>query len=403
MLTAPFYVALLSLGASRLRTVLSTLGVAVGISALIAMIAIGRGGSQKITAEIERLGADVLTVQPGQSMRGGKGVRIAGQPFEQSDFEAISSEIRGIRYSAPIATKAMLAVGPGSSWTATLTGTTHHYFEAKRWRLTAGRYFTPDEIDAGKGVCLLGATARGKLFGGQQVLGQIVRIQALPCQVIGVLEARGQSGAVNDEDNVIVLPISGFQRRLLGKQDVHSIIVAASAATSTDRVAARIDALLRERRGIGVGEDPDFSIVDMKQVASASIGTSRTLAFLVGVFAGVCLLVGGVGIMNVMLANVSERTQEIGVHLAIGATPDQIRNQFLIEAVLLSLAGGAVGTVVGLAASAVVLAHLELPLIVDFVTIGSSFAAASGIGLVFGVVPATRAAQLDPIDALRSG
>lgn len=402
MLAATARMTAQSLLAHKLRAALSMLGTAIGIAGVLALATIGNGSSEQVRKQLELLGPDLLTVQPSQSTRGGKGARIAARPFDIADAEAIWRHVSGLRYVVPVASSPMLSIARKSSWTSSVTGTTSEYFAARRWQLAQGRSFSDYEMEIGKSVCVLGATVHAQLFGGEPAVGQSVRVKSVPCEVIGVLQPRGQTGATMDDDNIIAMPLLGFQRRLLGKADVHTILVLGLPDVSTQRMEARLESLLRERRAVR-GGDEDFAIANMKQVATAMLETSRTMTGLLTAVAYLSLLVGAIGIMNVMLISVQERTREIGVRLAIGATPRDVRRQFLLEAVLIGLAGALLGIVAGLAAGMLGAHLLGLPIVIGSATVVWAIVVSVLIGLASGYLPAGRAARLDPIEALRQG
>jgi putative ABC transport system permease protein len=392
--------ALEALGRHALRSSLTALGIVIGVSAVVAMVTIGRGAAARVQNEIERLGTELLSLRVGQDTRGGNGAQIEAKPFEPADVDAIRRQIGGTRAVAPVAAQPLRVVANRANWTATVTGTENEFFAARRWRIESGRIFTGHEISAGKSVCIIGATVRAKLFPATEAVGDMLRIKTAPCEVIGVLAARGHSGISQDDDNAVIMPLNSFQRRIQGSQDIQSIMVLAQPGADTFRIKTRIEGLIRERRGIATGQADNFHVLEMRQIAEAMAGTARTLNALLAAIAAVSLLVGGIGIMNIMVVAVTERTAEIGIKLAIGALPSQIMAQFLIEAVVLAAAGGLVGIVVGLGLAALSRLWLDIPLVVDPSVILFAFLASGSIGVVFGYVPAARAARLDPVQAL---
>lgn len=401
MLLESIRFAIEALSRNALRSALTALGIFIGVGAVIAMISIGQGAGARVKSEIAKLGSDLITIKTGQQMRSGAGLRMAAEPFEYSDIPALQSMARGIKHIAPYASRQQRAVARNLNWSVQVAGTESGYFLARDWPLAHGRLFTEEETFNGRAVCIIGDKVRARLYADHDPLGEPLRIGTIPCTVIGVLAARGQSGAAEDEDNIVALPFDAFQRRIQGTPRFESIVLSAHPGTNLRHLKNSIAAILRERRGIAPGVEDDFSILDMRQVAESMAATTRTMTLFLGAIAAVSLLVGGIGIMNIMLVSVIERTKEIGVRLAIGALPSQIRLQFLVEAVMLTSLGGLIGIAGGVAAAAMATPALGVPLIIDPAVIASSVAVSVLLGLGFGYLPAAKAARLHPIEALR--
>ncbi len=384
-----------------MRSFLTILGIVIGVAAVIIMVTIGSGATVQVTQQIESMGSNLLHVRPGQSGGGPGGVRTTADMFKVDDAEAIDREISGLAAVAPITSTATQAIYGNENWSTTVTGSTNAYLQVRDWSLDAGRQFAENELRAGKAVCILGATIRKELFGGQNPLGVTIRLQKLSCQVIGVLESKGQSSFGSDQDDFVLLPLRAVQRRIAGNTDVDSIYVSAQDGVSTDKVQQDIEQLLRERRRVAPGEDNDFHVNDMQELVSMMTGTTRVLTELLGAVAAVSLLVGGIGIMNIMLVSVTERTREIGIRLAIGALEREVLMQFLVEAVVLSSLGGITGIVLALAGSVVLADMMQIPFVFNTNIILVAFIFSAAVGVIFGYFPARKAARMDPIDALR--
>src|SRR5690606_5370919 len=301
-----------------LRSSLTILGIVIGVAAVITMVTIGEGATAQVQADIQKLGTNLLQVYRGQGFSRGGGARSSAPPFTLDDVAAIENEILGARAVAPSANTMAQAIYGNANWNTQVTGTSDKFLEVRDWPLASGRNFSDSEIRAGAAVCLLGESVRKELFGAQDPIGANIRLQKLSCQVIGVLSAKGQSGFGQDQDDIVLIPLRTLQRRLVGNSDVNAILVSARDGVSTEKVQADIERLLRERRKIRGGED-DFNVRDMKEISSALTSSTRVLTALLGAVAAVSLVVGGVGIMNIMLVSVTERTREIGTRLAVGA------------------------------------------------------------------------------------
>lgn len=401
MLVESIRLAIEALSRNALRSSLTTLGVLIGAGAVIAMITIGQGASVNVRNEIARLGAEVLTLSVGQQKRGGQGAVTSAAPFDYSDIEAIRAEIRGLRIVAPFAAQQGRVAARNVNWTVRIVGTEPSYFQAQGWSVASGRLFSEDETYNGKPVCIIGETVRSRLYGKADGVGEYMRVGAVACTVAGVLKARGQSSAGNDDDNIVAIPFDTFQRRIQGASDIQSIVMSAFPSANMDRVKMNLTGLMRERRGVDAGALDDFSLLDMRQVAQSMTSATRTMTLFLGAIAAVSLVVGGIGIMNIMLVSVTERTREIGVQLTIGALPSQIRMQFLCEAVILTLAGGLLGIVAGLATAALAAPHLAIPFVFDPIVVVITIAISTILGVGFGFAPAAKASALDPIDCLR--
>jgi putative ABC transport system permease protein len=309
--------------------------------------------------------------------------------------------LTGVRAIAPVAQKSFTVIYGGENRITVVTGTDLDYFITQDWMLAAGRQFLEGEIRGGRAVCILGQTVRDKLFGHAEAVGQNIRVKNISCEVIGLLEARGQSSMGTDQDDVVLLPLRAFHRRLAGNTDIGTIAISARDGVDTAKVQADVERLLRERRNIERNEEDDFSVRDMRQLAQTVAGTTAMLTGLLGAVAAVSLLVGGIGIMNIMLVSVTERTREIGIRLAIGALEGQVLMQFLVEAVVLSLFGGLLGILLGLGLAWLATGGLQVPFMVDPMIVLVAFGFSALVGVVFGYFPARRAARLDPIEALR--
>ena len=383
-----------------LRSILTMIGIVIGVAAVITMVTIGNGATIKVTADIEKLGSNLLIVAPGQR-RGPNRASVSAKAFDLADAEAIAQQIAAAEVVAPTASKSAVAIYGAENWSTTVTGTTNAYLAARNWSLAAGRSFTTGELRAGKAVCILGATLRRELFGAQSPLGQKIRLEKLSCQVIGLLQAKGQTTMGQDQDDLVLVPLRVFQRRITGIPDIGSIQVAVGKGYATREAQGEIEALMRERRRIGPLEDDDFFVLDLKEIANTVAGATRVLTALLGAVAAVSLLVGGVGIMNIMLVSVTERTREIGTRLAVGALQREVLVQFLIEAVVMSSFGGLLGIGLALAASFALADLFGLPFILDLWIVALAFAFSALVGVIFGYLPARRAARLDPIEALR--
>jgi putative ABC transport system permease protein len=302
---------------------------------------------------------------------------------------------------APLAQKTATVIYGTENRSTTVIGTSNDYFLTQDWDLSAGRTFLDGEMRGGRAVCIIGETVRSKLFGREAPVGRSLRVGSVACEVIGVLQAKGQSSFGSDQDDVVIMPIRTLHRRLAGNTNISRIFVSAKNGGETAKVQRDIEWLLRERRKIAPGKEDDFSVHDMKQILQATAGTTAMLTGLLGAVAAVSLLVGGIGIMNIMLVSVTERTREIGIRLAIGALESQVLMQFLIEAVALSVFGGILGVILGLSLALLATMALGVPFIVSTGIVLVAFAFAALVGVVFGYFPARRAARLDPIEALR--
>jgi putative ABC transport system permease protein len=383
-----------------LRSFLTILGIVIGVAAVITMVTVGRGATQAVSDQITSLGTNLLMVRPGQRL--GPGRDAAGSPpFRQADAEAIAAQVAGVRRVAPQASTGAVAVYGARNWSTVVYGTTNAYFETNNWTLAEGRLFEEAEQRAGAAVCVIGATVRRELFGGEEPVGARLRLRNISCEVIGLLQSKGQGGIGQDQDDVVVMPINTVQRRLTGNQNVGTLLVSMDDGADAEGVKADLTRLLRERRKLAESDENNFNVLDTKQLAETLSSTTQVMTMLLGAVAAVSLLVGGIGIMNIMLVSVTERTREIGIRLAIGALGHEVLLQFLIEAVVLAALGGLVGIVVATAASIALTGVMGVPYVFDVGINLLSFGFAAIIGVVFGYFPARRAARLDPIEALR--
>jgi putative ABC transport system permease protein len=385
---------------NAMRSSLTILGVVIGVAAVITMVTLGAGASSKITAEISSLGENLLIISPGRVQRGPGGTSSLGAPFTLRDVEALEREIGNVQAIAPYANKYVLAVSGSANRSTTLVGTENAYFVAANWTIERGRTFTDNELRGGRSVCIVGATVATDLFGSSDPIGQNVRIATVTCTIVALLASKGQSMGGSDQDDLIVMPLKTFQRRIAGDSNVGTLFVSARDSSVTEKVRADIEALLRQRRP-PVGSKDDFQVTDLKEIASTVARTTGVLTAMLAAVAGISLLVGGIGIMNIMLVSVTERTREIGIRLAVGARGVEVMLQFLVEAVVLSCFGGLIGVILGLTGSAAAARFLDIPFAPDVRVIVVAFVFSAAVGVAFGFFPARKAAGLDPIDALR--
>ena len=384
-----------------LRSSLTILGIVIGIAAVITLVTLGGGATLQVANQTKSLGSNLLSVRPGQQPRGPGGARQVARLFEAKDVEAIERDVSGIAALAPTASRSMLAIYGDTNWSTAVTGVDNAYLRVRDWPLARGRVFTEGELRSGAMGCILGDTVRRNLFGAQDPLDATIRLGALSCPVIGVLATKGQAAFGLDQDDLVLIPLRAYQRRIAGNQYIDAILVSVRDGVSTKKVQGDIERLLRERRHLGPREEPDFYVLDMQQIVATVAGTTQTLTALLSAVAAVSLLVGGIGIMNIMLVSVTERTREIGIRLAVGATEGEVLLQFLVEAVMLSLFGGVAGILAGVGAAAAGASLLKVPFVFDVWIVAVSFFFSGAVGVIFGFFPARKAAQLNPIDALR--
>jgi putative ABC transport system permease protein len=400
MLGTTFILAIRSIRRHLLRSFLTTLGIVIGVAAVVTMVTLGKATTSAVQQQISALGTNMLQVRPGQGFgRGGGGPRPPD--FDEADVEAIENQVAGVTAVAPQASATATAIYEGANWSTTINGTTNAIYKVQPWPLAEGRNWTAAEEAAGKAVCIIGNTVRQNLFRGGSAVGQRMRIGAISCDVIGVLTARGQAGFGGDQDDTVVMPIKTVQRRFTGNRDIRLMLVGVDQAYSTASVQSGIEDLLRERRNINGGKQDDFNIFDTKQISDTLTGTTTLLTSIVAAVAAISLVVGGIGIMNIMLVSVTERTREIGIRLAIGAVANEVLLQFLVEAIVLSMLGGVLGLLLAQLAIAGITPLMQVPWTFDPQINMIAFAISAVIGVVFGFFPARRAASLNPIDALR--
>ena len=398
MLLNTLLLALRSIRRNLLRSFLTILGIVIGVSAVITMVTLGNGATMAVQNQISGLGTNLLQVRPGQRMGPGSG---GGPSFKEVDAEAIASQIGGIAAVAPEARTGATLVAGGRNWSSSIIGSTNSWLVTGNWKLGDGREFSDDELRAGAAVCLIGETVRRELFGNRSALGEQLRVRRVSCEVIGVLGSKGQGAFGNDQDDVVLVPIKTLQRRITGNTRVNTVLVSMMDGSDPERVKSSLTQLLRERRKLATGDENNFNVLDTKQLADTLSGTTKVMTMLLGAVAAVSLLVGGIGIMNIMLVSVTERTREIGLRLAIGALEREVLLQFLIEAVVLAALGGVIGIVLATGASVVLARVMEVPYLFNPMVNLVSFLFSAGIGVLFGYFPARRAARLDPIEALR--
>jgi putative ABC transport system permease protein len=398
MLWNTLLLALRAIRRNLMRSFLTILGIVIGVAAVITMVTLGNGATKSVSDQISSMGSNLLLLRPGQ--RYGPGSEGAPN-FKLADVEAIRNQISAAAAVAPVSSKTVTAVYQARNWSTVVTGSNNDYFKAGNWQLAAGRTFSETEERSGKAVCVIGESVRENLFGGQNPVGSEIRIKQFACEVIGLLKSKGQSAMGSDQDDTIIMPLRTVQRRLTGSQDVNRLTVSVREGASIDAVKAQLTLLLRERRNIGENEEDDFRVMDTRQIAETLTSTTKILTMLLGAVAAVSLLVGGIGIMNIMLVSVTERTREIGIRLAIGALEREVLLQFLIEAVVLSSLGGLIGIALATGASIALANMMQIPYLFDPTINVLSFLFSAAIGVIFGFFPARRAARLNPIEALR--
>jgi putative ABC transport system permease protein len=394
--------ALRALARNKLRSSLTMLGIIIGVGAVIATVSIGQGAEYLVQQGIQSMGTNAVFIAAGSNRPGGARLGSwAVKTLTIDDMSAILREVPLIREAAPAVVSRVQVVYQNQNWNTGITGTTPNYFGIRSWPVQAGSVFGQEEVDSAADVCLLGTTVARILFGDESPVGKQIRIGNLPFRVVGVLESKGQSVMGDDQDDRIFAPYTTVQRKISGITWIQFINASAVSQEASVAAVPQITALLRERHHIRPGEDDDFFVRTQSEVADIAQQTSRVMTLLLGSIASVSLIVGGIGIMNIMLVSVTERTREIGVRMAVGATENDVQQQFLVEAVTLSMAGGLVGIGVGLVGSALISNFLSWPTLISIKAIVSAAIFSAGVGIFFGYYPARKAAQLDPIEALR--
>ena len=399
MLGSTLLMAFREIRRNTLRSVLTMLGIVIGVAAVIALVTLGRGASDKVTAEVSSMGVNMLTIMPGAQRRGPSNVTAA--PLTLEDVRALSRDIPVLAAVAPTASRGVLSVYANKSFNTSVMGTTNAYFTVRNTHIESGRIFADVEISGGQPVCVIGNTVKRELFGADNPLGAQIRLGRVSCLVIGLTRAKGQSTFGMDQDDYILMPLSAFQRRIAGNSDVGAIAVSTIDESQTNRAKQQISALLRERRRVADGQVDDFSVHDTREIVQTLQTVTGVLTALLGAVAAVSLIVGGIGIMNIMLVSVTERTREIGIRLAIGARTYEVMLQFLVESIVLCVLGGILGMLLGLGGSyaagrAMGVPFTFLPEVVLIAVVFSGF-----VGVAFGFFPARKAARLNPIEALR--
>ncbi|KUO70596.1 MAG: multidrug ABC transporter substrate-binding protein [Desulfosporosinus sp. BRH_c37] len=396
-------VSLRALRANKLRSSLTMLGIIIGVAAVIAMVGIGNGATASITSQIQGMGSNLLTISPGQSNSGGvNGGAGSSASLTMTDAEKLQSLGPAVKVVAPIASSnAQVVLGSGNTSTS-INGTTEGYEVIKNVTLARGRFITKADVDSSARVAVLGPTVVENLMGDANaaIVGKIIKINNVPFQVIGVTTATGSTG-FQSSDDMITAPISTVQARLIGKKTVRSILVSASSEALMQTAQDEITAALRKTHKILAGKTDDFRVQNQADMLATMTSVTQTLTMLLGGIAGISLLVGGIGIMNIMLVSVTERTREIGIRKAIGAKGSDILLQFLIEAVVLSALGGGIGIALGYGGSSLAGKALTMNTSISMASVFMAFGFSAGIGIIFGVFPARKAAAMDPIDALR--
>jgi putative ABC transport system permease protein len=382
-----------------LRSFLTILGIVIGVGAVITMVTIGGGATMQVKQQISSMGSNLLMVTPGKRM--GPGQSSGASLFKETDGRAIATEVSDIAAVAPVSTQALKAIWGNQNWSTSVIGTDNQYLTVTNRVLKSGRMINDGELRGGAAVCILGETVRKKLFGAGDPLGERIRLQKFSCEVVGLMAGKGQSSMGQDQDDIVIIPLRALQRRISGNTDVSMMQVSVREGASTDKAKTDIEGLMRTRRHLGPSDEDNFNVMDMKEIANMLTGTTRTLTALLSAVAAVSLLVGGIGIMNIMLVSVTERTREIGIRLAIGALEREVLTQFLVEAVVLSSFGGLIGIAIALAASVWLSGLLHVPFVFNGPIVFVAFIFSAAVGVIFGYFPARKAARLDPIDALR--
>ena len=404
-LPATVKISLRSLRVNKMRSALTMLGIIIGVAAVITMLAVGRGASNKISEQISAVGSNLIIVLPGSTTTGG--IRLGSgaiQNLNRADADAIKSECSAVSTTAPILNGGAQIVYGNQNWATVVYGTDESMVEVRDWTLVIGRNFYEQEIRSAAKVCILGQTVVDNLFGNNDPIQQIIRIKKVPFTVIGVLDSKGQSMMGQDQDDIIYVPVTTAQRNLFGRTfpgTVRSIMVKAKSTEELDRAEAQIKELLRQRHRIGPTQEDDFTVRNLTQMMQMAEQSSKVMALLLAAIASVSLLVGGIGIMNIMLVSVTERTREIGIRMAVGAKSWDIRTQFIIEALILSLIGGLIGVLLGILSAELLSFFAGWTIFISTYSIVLSFGFSGLVGIFFGFYPAYKASLMNPIDALR--
>jgi putative ABC transport system permease protein len=404
-LLASLRIALRALMVNKMRSSLTMLGIIIGVGAVIAMIAVGSGAKNRIAEQIASMGSNMLIVLSGSSTSGGLRFGSGTTPtLTADDAKAIANEIPGVKYVAPNLGGVAQVVFGNQNWSTVISGTTPEALEIRDWPLSSGRSFTQQDVDGATKVCLLGQTVADNLFGGIDPIGQVIRIKMVPFTVIGLLASKGQSTWGQDQDDTIIIPLTTSQKRLFGMQFpgmVRQIAVQAIGPEVMNEVESQITDLLRQRHHLQPKQDNDFSVRNLTEILSTAEQSANVMSLLLGAIASISLIVGGIGIMNIMLVSVTERTREIGIRIAVGAKGRDILLQFLIESVVLSLIGGMMGIGLGVAGTLVLATFTQWPTLFSMEAILLAFLFSGSVGVFFGFYPARKASLLNPIEALR--
>ena len=397
-------VAFRALVRNKMRAALTMLGIIIGVSAVIAMVSIGQGASASVQAQIESIGTNLLFVSAGAQNVGGvrSGAGDTGtQTLTVDDLDAIKREVPSVSMVTPSVNARAQLVAGNMNWNTAVTGVSEQYPEIRKWPVATGSFFTDADVRTAARVIVIGQTLADSLYPGTDPIGQDIRVMSLPFRVVGVMAKKGQDPQGRDQDDVAFAPFTTVQKKILGRDRVQIAYVSAISQDATYTAQSQIDDLLRQRHKLSANEPSDFTVRNMTDIAEAANETSKTMTILLACIAGVSLLVGGIGIMNIMLVSVTERTREIGIRMAIGARSSAVRSQFLIESIVLSLMGGAIGIVLGVVLSLAIPAFLGWPTLVSMMAIVGSVLFSAAVGIFFGYYPARKAASLDPIEALR--
>ncbi len=405
MLWASFKIAMNALRANKMRSALTMLGIIIGVGAVVIMVAVGSGASEQIKAQIESVGSNLLIVVPGATSSGGARMGMGSEPtLTRADAQAIAQELPSVRRVAPIWGSVTQVVSGNQNWSTQVTGTTQEFFDLREWLVVSGRIFNQQELKAAAKVAIIGQTVADNLFGGESPVDRTIRIKRVPFTVIGLLERKGPSPRGDDQDDAIYVPVTTAQKRLFGSQrpdTVRVILVQATSAGTLKQAEEDIGRLLAQRHHIQPKQERDFSVRNISELLAAQKKAAQVMSMLLGAIAAVSLLVGGIGIMNIMLVSVTERTREIGIRMAIGARAKDVLVQFLIEALVLSLLGGLVGLTIGIGGSRLIEVLSGWPLLISTKAVALAFSSAAAVGVFFGFYPARKAALMRPIDALR--